>query len=114
MPGDQPLAHDDMRLEQLHHDERQRLVVVQHRRHEAGRELRLLRQGEIFVMGARQRQRPALADEAHVGQRLLHGDAALRALDDEDEVEIAVADLGDRPGGGLAAEPRRDLRQPAR
>src|SRR3712207_6943031 len=43
--------------------------------------------------GALEGQRPALADEAHIGQRLLHHEAAGRALHDEDEVEVAVADL---------------------
>lgn len=105
-----PLAHDDVGLEQLHHRQRQGLVVMQQRRHEAGRELGLPRQSEIFVMSPGQRQRPALADEADIGQRLLHGDAAAAALDDENEIEIAVADFGDRPGGRLAAEGRGEIR----
>src|SRR3954470_22672733 len=61
-------------------------------------------------MSPGQRQRPALADQADIGQRLLHGDAAAAALDDENEIEIAVADFGDRPGGRLAAEGRSDIR----
>ena len=76
--GNQPLAHDDMRLDQLHDDEGERLVVVQHRRHQTGRQPGLMRERQIFVMRARQRQRPALADEPHIGQRLLDGDAARR------------------------------------
>lgn len=45
-PGDHPLAHDDVGLEQLHHRQRQRIVVMQQRRYEAGRELGLLGQGQ--------------------------------------------------------------------
>ena len=86
------------RLDQLHDDEGERLVVVQHGRHQTGRQPRLMRERQMFVMRARQRQRPALADEPHVGQRLLDGDPAVRAPDDEHEVEVAVADLADRPG----------------
>ena len=89
-------------------DERKRLVVVQHGRHQPGRQPRLMRERQIFVMRARQRQRPAFADEAHIGQRLLDGDAARSPLDDEHEVEVAVADLADRPGGGRSAEPGCD------
>src|SRR6267142_5479122 len=91
--GNQPLAHDDMRLDQLHDDERKGLVVVKHRRHETGRQPRLMRERQIFIMRARQRQRPALADETYIGQRLLDGYSALAPLDDEYEIEVAVADL---------------------
>ena len=110
--GNQPLAHDDMRLDQLHDDEREPLVVVQHGRHQPGRQPRLMRQRQIFVMRARQRQRPAFADEPHVRQRLLDGDAARVPLDDEHEIEVAVADLADRPGCRGAAKPGRDRREP--
>ena len=87
-----------MRLEQLHDDERKRLIVVEHGRHQSWRQPGLMRQRQIFVMGARQRQRPALADQTHIGQRLLDGDSAFCPLDDEHEIEVAVADLADRPG----------------
>jgi hypothetical protein len=63
-------------------------------------------------MRARQRQRPALADEAHVRQRLLDGDAAHVPLYDEHEIEVAVADLADRPGCWRAAKPGRDRGKP--
>ena len=63
-------------------------------------------------MSPRQRQRPALADEPHVRQRLLDGYAARSPLDDEHEVEVAVADLTDRPGSGSAAKPGRNGREP--
>lgn len=110
--GHQPLAHDDVRLEQLHDDKRERLIVVQHIRHERGRQPGLLRQRQIFVMRARQRQRPALADKPHVRQRLLDGNAARRSLDNKHEVEVAVADLADRPRSRRTAETGRDLRKP--
>jgi hypothetical protein len=35
-----------------------------------------------------------------------------RPLDDEHEIEVAVADLADRPGSGCAAKPDRDRRDP--
>jgi hypothetical protein len=34
--GNEPLAHDDVRLEQFHGDEGERLVVVKHGRHQSG------------------------------------------------------------------------------
>ncbi len=37
--GRQPLAHDDVRLEQLHHGQGQSVVVMPERRHEAGLQL---------------------------------------------------------------------------
>ena len=94
--------------------EREGLIVMQHRRHQPGRQPGLMRQRQIFVMRARQRQRPAFADEPYIGQRLLDGDAARGPLDDEHEVEVAVADLADRPGSRLAAKPGRDRREPCK
>ena len=101
-----------MRLDQLHDDEREPLVVVQHRRHQPGRQPRLMRERQIFVMRARQRQRPAFADEPHIWQRLFDGDAARGPFDDEHEIEVAVADLADRPGCGRAAKPGRNRGKP--
>ena len=86
--------------------------MVQHGRHQPGRQPRLMRQRQIFVMRARQRQRPALADQPHVRQRLLDGDTARIPLDDEHEIEVAVADLADRPGCRCAAKPGRDRGKP--
>ena len=68
----------------------------------------LVRQRQMFVVRTRQRQRPALADQAHIGQRLLDGDSAVAAAYDEDEIEIAVADLADGPAGRRSAQPRCD------
>ena len=55
-----------------------------------------------------ERQRPALAHQAHVWQRLLHAKPAGRAAHEKDEVQIAVADLVHSPGRGIAAEPRAE------
>ena len=85
-------------------DQCQRLVIMMDLRYERTGEAGLFAQRHVFVMGARQRQRPAFADESHVRQRLLHRNAAGRTLDDEYEVEVAVSHFGDRPVGGGAAE----------
>ena len=95
--GNQSLAHDDVRLEQLHGDEGESLVVMKHRRNQTGRQPGLMHERQMFIMRARERQRPALADQTHIGQRLLDGNSALRPLYDEHEVEVAVANLADRP-----------------
>ncbi len=108
--GNQPLAQDDMRLEQLHGDEGETLIVVQHRRHQAGRQPGLMDQRQILVVRARQRQRPALADQSHIRQRLLDGNTARRSLDDEHEIEVAVADFTDRPGLRRSSQPGDDVR----
>ena len=65
----------------------------------------LFGQRAIFEPAALERQRPGFSDETHIGQRLLDDDARGRPFDDEDEIEIAVADLADAPVGRLAAEP---------
>src|SRR5258708_31324475 len=51
----------------------------------------------MFIVRARQRQRPAFTDQTHIGQCLLDGNSASRPSNDEHEVEVAVADLADRP-----------------
>ena len=65
--------------------------------------------GQRVVLEPRalQRQRPAVADQADVGQRLLGDELAARAGEDEHEVEVAVADLG-------RASSRRGRRRGAR
>ena len=95
--GNESLAHDDVRLEELHGDEGESLVVVKHRRDQTGRQLGLMHERQMFIMRARKRQRPALADKAHIGQRLFDGNSAVRPFHDEHEVEVAVAHLADRP-----------------
>ena len=84
------------------------------------RVLGLLGERGMLVIGARQRKRPRFADEAHIGERLLDDDACLVALDDEDQVEIAVADFLDGPAPRLATQEfldgrdvSQDLRQAA-
>ena len=79
----------------FHHDHRLRAVEVEHLRRQAGRVAGLLGQRPIFEPATLERQRPGFADQPHVGQRLLDHDAVTRPLDDEDEIEIAVADLAD-------------------
>jgi hypothetical protein len=110
--GDQPLAHDDVRLQQLHGDEGERLVMVEHRWHQLRHQAGLVQQRQMFVVRTRQRQRPALADEAHIGQRLLDGNSAVAAAHDEDEIEIAVADFADGPVGRRSTQPRGDRGKP--
>src|SRR5437773_1103765 len=74
----------------------------------------------MLVIGSRQRQGPGIADQAHIGQSLLDDDAPPRPLDDEDEIEIAVADFLYAPLGEGAAQlfthlrhRRQNLRQAA-
>ena len=61
------------------------------RRCEPRRVAAVLDQRLVLEEGALQRQRPAFADQPHIGQRLLHAEAAGRAAHQEDEVQIAVA-----------------------
>jgi hypothetical protein len=67
---------------------------------------------EAFVLeeGALQRHRPAFADKPHIGQGLLDADAACRPPDQEDEVQVSVADLADLPITRLPAQPGGDVR----
>ncbi|MNU03840.1 hypothetical protein D3C72_2480160 [compost metagenome] len=59
----------------------------------------------VFEERPLQGQRPALADEPDIGKRLLDDRSPLVAGDDEDEIEIAVADLLDLPAAMIAADP---------
>ena len=106
--ADKPLAHDDMRPKIFHHDHRLGAIEVEQLGRQAGRVASLLGQRAIFEPRALERQRPRFADEPHIGQRLLDDDAVSLALDNEHQVEIAVADLADPPAGRLAAEPIAD------
>jgi hypothetical protein len=63
---------------------------------------------QMLVVRTRKRQRPALADQAHVRQRLFDCDSALPSPYDEHEIEIAVANFADRPGCWRTAQLRRD------
>ncbi len=79
-------------------------MVMKDRRHQPGRQPGLMGERQMFIVRTRERQRPALADQAHIGQRLLDGDCAVLASYDEDEVEIAVAYFADRPVRRRSAE----------
>jgi len=52
---------------------------------------------QMFIMRARERQRPTLADQAPIGPRLLDGNSALVPLYDEHEVRCRRPHLADRP-----------------
>ncbi len=115
--GDQRLPQDHVGRQELHDDERLGLVEMQDLRHHAGRPRLLPGQRVVFEEGALERQRPAVADEPHIGQRLLDHDRARRTLDDEDEVEVAVADLAHLPGRAVGADrggKRADTAEPDR
>lgn len=71
--------------------------MMKHRGHQPRCQPGLMGERQTLIVRARQRQRPAFADQPHIRQRLLDGDAADPAAHDEDEIEIAVADLADRP-----------------
>ena len=101
-----------MRRQIFHGDERLGLVEMIDVWRAAGIARRLPRQRVIFEERAFQRQRPALADEAHIGKRLFDDDAAARALDDEDEIEVAVADLAHAPASRRRVEPLADRLDP--
>ncbi len=108
--ADQALAQDDVRVEVGHHGERQRLVEMEELGH-VRRYHRALRTERLMLEeGATHRQRPALTDQPHIGQRLLQHHAALGPFDHEDQVEIAVAHFADLPVRRLAAEVGRNSR----
>jgi hypothetical protein len=92
-PADQTLAHDDMRRKVFHHDHRLLAVEMENLRRQARGVAALFDERVVFEPRALERQWPGFADEAHIGQRLLDHEPAGRPLDDEDEIEVAVADL---------------------
>ena len=108
---DQPAPHDDVRRQLLHDEREQRRVVVV----DVGRQAFHMRPGKLVVglleIGALERHRPALAGCPDIGQRLFYADPAAGAVDQEDQIEVAVADLADSPLGSVAAEPRADVGQ---
>ncbi len=87
-PIDQRAAQDDVRCQILHDDQRLRLVEEENLRHHTGSTRSLAHQRVVFEEGAFQRQRPALADKANIGQGLLDDRRAFAARDDEHEVEV--------------------------
>ncbi len=96
-PFDQRPPQDDVGRQILHDDQRLAFVEMIDRRHRARRSRLLPGQRVVFEEGALQRQRPAVADQADIGQGLLDDGSSRGAFDDEDQVEIAVADLADLP-----------------
>ena len=44
------------------------------------------------------------AHQTNIGQRLFDDDAAVVALDHENEIEIAVTDLADLPAAAISAD----------
>ena len=114
MPADQTLAHDDMRRKVFHHDHRLLTIEVEDLRRQARRVAALLDERVVFEPRPLERQRPGFADEAHIGQGLLDHDAAGRPLDDEDEIEVAVADLAHAPSAGSPPSLARRSGKPAR
>ena len=86
-------APDAMAGEILHHHHRQFRVKVVDFHGVLRAVLVMLDQGLRLQTGAVQRQRPGLADAAHVGQRLLNDDAAhARAVENfKYQIEVAVA-----------------------
>ena len=88
-------APDAMAGEIFHHHHRQFRVKVVDFHRVLRAVLVMLDQGLRLQASAIQRQRPGLADAAHIGQRLLNDDAAHpRAIEYfKDQVEVAVADF---------------------
>src|SRR5690606_20564865 len=104
---DQRAPEDDMGREIFHDDQRLALVeMVDCGNGTLARPRLLAGQGVILEEGALQWQRPTLAHEAHIGQRLLDDGATLVALHDEDEVQITVADLTHVPAGRIGTYAR--------
>ena len=101
---DHAAPHDDVRLQQLHRRQHHGRVEMVDRGREPRRVAAVLDQRLVLEEGALQRQRPAFADQPHIGQRLLDAEAAGRAAHQEDEVQIAVAHFVDAPAVGRAAE----------
>ena len=79
----------------LHHHHRQRLVIVRHPDGVLRAIFVVLDQGLRLQSRAVQRQRPGLADAAHVRQRLFydHPTVALAVENFEDQVKVAIANL---------------------
>ena len=94
---DQRAAQDDVGRQVLHDDERLDGVEMENLRGTAGVARFLTHKRVILKERTLERQRPAIADEAHIGQGLLDDGRTAIAFDDEDEVEIAIADFAHFP-----------------
>ena len=94
--GDQRMTQILVVAQVLHDDRGQRLVIVIHLRHPVAGMFRLQHQCFRFDAVAIQRQRPAFADDPHIGQRLLDDyTVTARFSHTVDEVDIAVTDFAD-------------------
>ncbi len=100
-----------MGLQPLHDNGEERRIVVVELGNQPADMAAMLAQAFVLEEGALERHRPALSDHPDIGQSLLDADPTGRPLDQEHEVEIAVADLGDAPIGRGPAEARNDLGQ---
>ena len=107
------MAHDDVGLEEFHDDKCHVGVVVEDCRSEPRGMAGLTDKGEMLEVRPREGQRPALANQADIGERLLDGNAAGRAAHLEDQIEIAVTDLLDSPSFGCASKQVTDHRNAA-
>lgn len=88
-------------LDVPHREHRAVGVPAVHLRDMLGAPPAVLLQGEGLDADTVQVQRPALADDPDVGERLLQHQGAGGALHDKHEVDVAVANLrGGRGGGG--------------
>ncbi len=94
-----------MGREEFHDDDRLARIEMENLRHHSRIALSLSGQGVVFKERTFQRQGPAIAHEADIGQRLLDDNGALGAFDDEDQIEISVADFPHFPLGCISANP---------
>ena len=89
----------------FHHDHRLLTIEMEDFWGQARSVTSLFDERIVFEPRPLKRQRPGFADETHIGQSLLDDEPADRPLDNEDEIEIAIADLPHTPISWLAAKP---------
>ena len=58
----------------------------------------------IFKEGAIERQRPTVANEAHIGQGLLDDNGLFFPLNNEDKIEVAITDFLNLPCALIATK----------
>ena len=102
--ADHALAQYDVWLQQLHDYGRLARCEMIDFRHQAPHHMGLCQQRLVLEMRAIQRQRPAFANQPHIGQCLFDANPASWSLDDKDEVEVAVADFAHGPSVRRTAE----------
>ena len=81
----------------LHHNQRHIAIRIVDGRCQAWGMLCLNAQRVGFVVSSIKWQRPAFADQAYIGQRLLDHQAPGRTLDNENQIEIAIANFANFP-----------------